>query len=307
MVFSTDFMYMGLVAPRSSADLLEGLFGETTDQPTTNNSVSPILGNRILTHFDDIDSLTQGLQAGSLVVLAGSTGMGKTSLALNLASNTSRLSQISVLYCTYDSSPNELILRVLASLSGLESNRIRGARLDQNEWQKLGKACLEVGPAPLSFLDHPVDSLQEIRRWCSELDSKECCNQRIVILDHLQQMPELTPGQNIGLASLLQQLRQLASELNVCLILLSQTLPNSELRDGHRPLLNDLPDVGAMQAYSNVIAFLHREEFWKAESAGLGIAELIFYKNQDNPVASLPLRFQPQLSCFSTFSSEQLV
>ena len=176
MVCSTDLKYVDLGSLRSSADLLEGLFGETKDHATTNDFVSPILGNRILTHFDDIDSLTQGLQAGSLVVLAGSTGMGKTSLALNLASNTSRLSKISVLYCTYDSSPNELLLRLLASLSGIESNRIRGSRLDQKEWQELGQACLEVGPAPLWFLDHPVDSLQEIRRWCSELDSKECCN-----------------------------------------------------------------------------------------------------------------------------------
>jgi replicative DNA helicase len=282
---------------QSSADLLAALF-DGIEQRTAGGEPTPLRSNRILTYLADVDAMTQGLQRGSLVVLAGSTGMGKTTLALNLARNISLHSQIPVLYGAYDSPPEELLLRLLASMCDVESGRIGAARLSQWEWPKLGEAMAKLSAAPLFWMERPA-GLQAIRQRCHELQGQTSGGPGVVILDQLQLMPELQPGQANDLAPLLQELRHLAAELNVCLILLTQTPPTPELRDGHLPCLNDLPDVVAMQAYAHVIALLNRQEFWDPETTTRGEAELILCKNAVNPVGMVRLWFEPQFSRFS--------
>jgi len=110
--------------------------------------------------------------------------------------------------------------------------------------------------------------LQAIRYRCHEIQVQHTSAAGVVILDQLQLMPEFLPGQANDLTPLLQELRNLADELNVWLILPTQTPPTPELRDNHLPLLNDLPDVMAMQAYAHVITLLHRQEFWNPDTTG---------------------------------------
>jgi len=299
MVSSPDPEGVDQAEPQSSADLVAGLLDGIEQCAAGGDHPCPPMGNRIPTHLGDIDALTQGLQRGSLVVFAGSTGMGKTALALNLARNISLHGQIPVLYGAYDSAPESLMLRLLASMCGVESGRIGAARLSQSEWPELGEAIAAIGAAPLFFMEPAANTATAIRQRCEELKGQACGAPGVVILDQLQRLPELRPGQTSGLAPLLQELRQLAAELKVCLILLTQTPPGPELRDDHRPLLNDLPDVEAMQAYAHVIALLHREEFWDPETPMRGEAELVFCKNADNPVGTLRFAFEPQFSRFS--------
>jgi len=284
---------------QSSAGLLSALFDDIEQRAVAGEPPTPLHSNRILTYLADVDALTQGLQRGSVVVLAGCTGMGKTTLALNLARNISLYSQVPVLYGAYDSPPEALLLRLLASMCDVESGRLSAVRLSQGEWPRLGEAMAQLSAAPLFWIGGPAAGLQAIRQRCLELQAQTCGAPGVLILDQLHLMPELQPSQTSGLAPLLQELRHLAAELNVCLILLTQTPPAPELRDDHRPLLNDLPDVEAMQAYAHVIALLHREEFWDPETTTRGEAELIFCKNVDNPVGMVRLWFEPQFSRFS--------
>ena len=284
---------------KSSGELAAELFDQL-EQRSHSSSADPHLPERrIATHFCDIDAVTQGLKRGSLVVLAGSTAMGKTALALNLARTISLQSQTPVLYGAYDSSPQDLMPRLLASLCGVESGRIQAPRLMQSEWPQLGEAMATIGAAPLFFFDQATCSLEAIRQRCYELQAKDCGAPGVLILDHLQLLPPLVPGDDQDLAPLLQALRQLAIELDLCLILLCQIPPHAELRDSQRPLLNDVPCMAAMQTYAHVIALLHREEYWNPDSAACGQAELIFCKNSDNPVGTVRLAFEPQFSRFS--------
>lgn len=286
---------VGQTELQSSADLLVPLFDGIEQQTATGEQPTTLHRNRILTYLADIDALTQGLQRGSMVVLAGCTGMGKTTLALNLARNISLHSQVPVLYVAYDSPPEALVLRVLSSLCDVESGRIGAGRLSQAEWPQLGDAMAKLSAAPLFWIERPV-GLKAIRQRCHELKAQYSAGPGVVILDQLQLMPEVQPGQANDLAPLLQELRKLSVELNVCLILLTQTPPTPELRDDHLPLVNDLPDVLAMQAYAHVIALLNRQEFWDPESTTRGEAELILFKNADNPVGLVRLWFEPQFS-----------
>ena len=149
----------------SSAQLLTTLLDRMEHRSASAGQTSPLHRQRILTYLADLDALTQGLQRGSLVVLAGCTGMGKTSFVMNLARNISLHSQVPVLYAAYDSPPDALILRMLASLCDVESARIGAGRLSQDEWTQLGDALAKLSAAPLFWIQRPI-GLQAIRQRC---------------------------------------------------------------------------------------------------------------------------------------------
>ena len=289
---------------RSSAELAIQLFDSIEQRAQASSYLPTPQDRRILTHFSDIDAVTQGLQRGSLVVLAGSTGMGKTTLALNLARNISLRSLTPVLYGAYDSPPEELIPRLLASICEVESGRLCASRLTESEWPKLGEAIKSIGEAPLFFMDSSSGSLHAIRQRYSELQALDCGPPGVLILDYLQLLPQLQPAYEQELTPFLQELRQVEAELDLCLILLCQIPPHGELREDHRPLLNDLPCVAAIQTYAHVIAFLHRDDFWNPDSAVRGQAELIICKSSNNPVGTVKLGFEPQYSRFSQMQNK---
>ena len=283
---------------KSSSVLAAELFDSIEQKSQASGALPDLSYRRIPTHFPKIDAITQGLHRGSLVVLAGSTGMGKTTLALNIARNISLQSQMTVLYGAYDSPAQELMPRLLASMCGVESGRILGPRLTESEWRQLREAIAAITSASLFFMDRSGSSHEAIRKCCAKLKDQGFGAPGVLILDYLQLLPQLHLGPDKDLTPLLQELRQLAVELDLCLILLCQIPPQAELRDDHRPLLNDLPCVAAMQTYAHVIALLHRDEYWNADSAVTGQAELIFLKNADNPVGTVRLCLEPQFSRF---------
>ena len=191
----------------------------------------------ISTGFADLDAMTQGLRRGSLVVLAGSTGMGKTALALNLARNVSQWGGVAVHICSLDSSPIALLQRLLSSLCEVDAARIAGSRLTPEEWPRLGEAMAELSAAPLFFSGQQIGSVAAIRARCQELAAQSPQPLGLVVVDSLQ----LLGGDP---ASQLKELRLLAAELEACVLLTCQSLPSVELRPGGFPLLHDLPALG---------------------------------------------------------------
>jgi replicative DNA helicase len=245
----------------------------------------------ISTGFADLDAMTQGLRRGSLVVLAGSTGMGKTALALNLARNISLQGEVAVHICALDSPPKALLQRMLASLCSIESGRIATSRLTSEQWPRLGEAMAQLSAAPLFFSGQSISSVPAIRSRCQELAIQSKQPLGLVMIDSLQ----LLAGDP---AAQLKELRLLAAELEACVLLTCQSLPSVELRPGGAPLLHDLPALEAMQTYAHVIVMLHREEFWNPDTSTRGQAQLVLLKNSDNPVGTLRFRFEPMFSRF---------
>jgi replicative DNA helicase len=243
------------------------------------------------TGFADLDAMTLGLRRGSLVVLAGSTGMGKTALALNLARNICLRGDVAVHVFALDSCPTVLLQRMLTSLCLVERGRIDSSRLTQEEWSRLGQAMAQLSAAPLFFSGQSISSVAAIRSRCQELAIQSTQPLGLVVIDSLQ----LLAGDP---AELLKELRLLAAELEACVLLTCQSLPSVELRPGGVPLLHDLPALAAMQTYPHVIGMLHREEFWNPDTTTRGQAQLVLVKNSDNPVGTLKLRFEPMFSQF---------
>lgn len=156
-----------------------------------------------------------------------------------------------------------------------------------------------MSAAPLTFLDLTDCDIHRIRQRWIDLPIQECGDPEVFVLDHLQLMSEVQSDHRGDAAPVMRELRHLAAELNVCLILLCQTPPQAELRADHRPRLNDLTAVEAMQAYAHGIAVLHREEYWDPNTPQRGEAELIVFKNSDNPVGTVRLGFELQFSRFT--------
>ena len=243
------------------------------------------------TGFAGLDAMTQGLRRGSLVVLAGSTGMGKTALALNLARNISLRGEVAVHICALDSSPTALLQSMLASLCSVERGRIASSRLTAEEWPRLGEAMAQLSAAPLFFSGAEISTAATIRARCQELAAQSSEPLGLVVIDSLQ----LLGGEP---AEQLKALRLLAAELQACVLLTCQSWPSVELRPGGVPLLHDLPALEAMQTYPHVIGMLHREEFWNVGTRKRGQAELMLVKNSDNPLGTLRFGFEPMFSRF---------
>lgn len=252
----------------------------------------------ISTGFADLDAMTQGLRRGSLVVLAGSTGMGKTALALNLARSISLQGEMMVHICSLDSSPTALLQRMLASLCSVEAGRIASSRLTAEEWPRLGEAMAQLSAAPLFFSDQAINTVASIRAHCQVLAAQRSEPLGLVVIDALQ----LLCGDP---AEQLKELRLLAAELGACVLLTCQSRPSVELRPGGVPLLHDLPALEAMQTYPHVIAMLHREEFWDPDTSRRGEAQLLLVKNSDNPLGTLRFGFEPGFSRFSEHISAE--
>jgi len=278
---------------RSARELLAEAF-EEMERASQQPAVVP--DGHLSTGFADLDAMTQGLRCGSLVVLAGSTGMGKTALALNLARNISLQGEVAVHICSLDSSPTALLQRMLASLCSVEGGRIAGSRLTAEEWPRLGEAMAQLSAAPLFFTDQSINTVASIRAHCQELAAQRSQPLGLLVIDSLQLLVG-EPGEQ------LKELRLLAAELEACVLLTCQSLPSVELRPGGVPLLHDLPALDAMQAYPHVIGMLHREEYWNAGTTKRGEAQLMLVKNSDNPLGTLRLRFEPGFSRFLEIDS----
>ena len=288
MVRGTFHLLSSSPAVNSARQLVESMFADIQDAA---EGVGAFFATRLRTGFWVLDVMTQGLRQGSLVVLAGSTGMGKTSLALNIARNICLQGDVAVHICALDSSPTALLQRMLASMCTIEGCRIGSGRLTTEEWPQLGEAMAKLSAAPLSFSGHLVSTVAAIRSRCQELATQSEKPLGLLVIDSLQ----LLAGDP---ADQLKDLRLLAAELETCVLLTCQSLPSVELRPGGVPLLHDLPALAAMQTYPHVIGMLHRGEFWNPDVIHRGEAKLMLVKNSDNPVGSITFEFEPMFSRF---------
>jgi len=247
--------------------------------------------NAILTHIQDFDAITQGLQRGTLMILGGSTGMGKSAFSLGLAHRISTQDSIPVLYGTFASRPIDSYYKLLAFLSGIDLQQLRAHRMWEHEWHLFGETSRVLSDSPIFFFGKDCSSLKEIGCYCEAVKQQTSIPPGVLFLDYLQLLTFLPSWHDRDIENLLRSLKIFAVQHDLCIVLLCQSAPNSELRNTRKPYLNDLPAVVAMQAFADIIALMHRDEFWHNElSTETREPELIFYKNMDNPLGFISLR-----------------
>jgi replicative DNA helicase len=247
----------------------------------------------ISTGFAKFDELTGGLHGGDLCIVAARPSMGKTALALNIAQHVALKLKQTVAIFSLEMSRESLLTRMLCSAARVDSQRFRAGYLTQEERRKLNHALHELVEAPLYIDDTPGIHMMDIHAKLRRLQAERRLG--LVIVDYLQLMGARGrfENRNQEVSALSRGMKQLAKEMNVPLMVLSQLSRAVETRQGdHRPQLSDLRESGSIEQDADVVGFIFREEVYHREREDLrGLAELIVAKQRNGPIGTVNLVF----------------
>ncbi|MES1259247.1 MAG: replicative DNA helicase, partial [Gemmatimonadota bacterium] len=263
--------------------------------------------------FVDLDEMTSGFQPSELVIVAARPSMGKTAFCLNIATNAAEKGN-GVAIFSLEMSKDALVQRMLCAEAMVDSQAVRRGSLRDTDYTKLARAAGLLQNCPVWIDDTPALTLLEMRSKARRLRADN--DLRLVIVDYLQLMrsPEFSDNRVQEISDISRSLKQLARELEVPVIALSQLSRASEQRGGERtPVLSDLRDSGAIEQDADIVIFIHRPEMYKdlrdkAEEKGEsldGKADIMVAKHRNGPTGSLELKFHKQYTRFDSFSDRE--
>jgi replicative DNA helicase len=249
------------------------------------------------TGFRDLDELTSGLQPGNLVIIAARPGIGKSSLAINIAHNVA-VSGESVAVFSLEMSRHEVGMRMLCSAAKVPWDRIRAKRVGPDDWVRVVQAAETLHDAPLAIVDSGNVNIVDVRAKARRMRSSKQ-GLALIIVDYLQLMTSAAvrrpDNRQQEVAEISRSLKLLAKELSIPVLALSQLNRNPETRADKRPQLSDLRESGSLEQDSDVVAFIHRDD---ADPEKKREAELIVAKHRNGPTGSIKLNFEPSLTQF---------
>jgi replicative DNA helicase len=249
------------------------------------------------TGFRDIDDLTSGLQPGNLVVVAARPGVGKSSLAMNMARNVA-VAGHAVAVFSLEMSRYEIGMRLLCAEARVPWDRIRNKRVGPEDWTNVVQAAEVLHDAPLHIVDAGNVNIVDIRAKARRMRSGRQ-GLDMIIVDYLQLMTSPNArrpdSRQQEVAEISRNLKLLAKELRIPVVALSQLNRNPEARADKRPQLSDLRESGAIEQDSDVVMFIHRDDNDPEKKRD---AELIVAKHRNGPTGSLRLNFEPSLTQF---------
>jgi replicative DNA helicase len=250
------------------------------------------------TGFVDLDAKTHGLGRGALVIVAGRPGMGKTTLALNIAQHVAIRQRKTVGVFSLEMGQQELALRILASESEVRFSKIRAGHYSQAEAVKILETMKTIGRSPLFIDDSASPSVLEVGSKARRLKAER--QLELLVIDYLQLMQAggRFENRNLEIAAITRAFKQLAKELDIPVVLLSQLSRMPERRGAdHRPQLADLRESGAIEQDADLVLFVYREAVYDPEADPRG-AELMVSKNRNGETGSVDLVFFGETSRF---------
>ncbi len=258
----------------------------------------------IATGFYELDYKTAGLQPSDLILIAARPSMGKTAFVLNLAEHIAVKNRIPTAIFSLEMSKVQLVNRILAMHSHVESQRIRTGTLEDNEWQELVTSARVIGDSTLFIDDTPGISIAELRSKCRKLKLEK--NLQLVIIDYLQLMSggKKSESRQQEISEISRSLKALAREINCPVIALSQLSRAVESRDDKRPMLSDLRESGAIEQDADVVMFIYRDEYYHKDSDQQGITEIIIGKQRNGPTGTVKLGWVSELTKFVNLQRE---
>ncbi len=270
------------------------------------------------TGFTDLDRLTSGWQKNDLIILAARPGMGKTAFVVSAMRNAAVDFKKPVAIFSLEMSSIQLVNRLLSAEAELDSEKIKKGNLEEYEWAQLHHKISKLTNAPIFIDDTPALSIRELRTKCRRLKAKN--DIQMIIIDYLQLMSG--EGNSKGamgnreqeIASISRALKNLAKELQVPVIALSQLSRSVETRGGDkRPQLSDLRESGAIEQDADMVIFLYRPEYYKIEQDEMGnplkgVGEVIIAKHRNGSLDTVQLKFIGKYTKFAdldrSFSGE---
>jgi replicative DNA helicase len=254
--------------------------------------------------FVDLDEITAGWQDSDLIIVAARPGMGKTTLALNMASHVTVHEGFSAAVFSLEMSSQQLAMRLLCSEGRVDQKRVRQGTMDDQAWTRLVEAAGDLKEADLFLDDTPALSIMEFRSKCRRLKAEQDID--IVFIDYLQLMTASGDHdlREQEISEISRSLKGIAKELSIPVISLAQLNRGVEKRQDKRPRLRDLRESGAIEQDADVICFIYRDEVYNEETEDKGIAEVIVRKHRNGPIGDVRLRFFPHHTRFENLAEE---
>ncbi len=234
----------------------------------------------LTTGFPSIDKKFMGMRAGQLIVIAARPGMGKTSLALNIAINACKGSDLPVVFYSYEMVSSELSSRILSSESNIDARKLRMKEFTDMDIRNMADAVGSLSKLPIFINDSGATTLLDIRSQCRKIKKDQGLG--IIVIDYLQLMKPHVQKQSREqeIAEISRGLKELGKELACPIIALSQLNRSSTSRTDRRPALQDLRESGAIEQDADIVTLIHREEALDPNTPDKGIAEIIVAKNR---------------------------
>ena len=253
----------------------------------------------IPTGFIDLDYKTSGMQPSDLILIAARPSMGKTAFVLNIAQHMAFKNDVTAAIFSLEMSKEQLVNRLFSLESKVDSQSIRTGNLSDDDWAKLIESAGIIGKSNLIIDDTPGISVSELRSKCRKYKLEH--NLGIIIIDYLQLMTgsKRSDSRQQEISDISRSLKEVARELSVPVIALSQLSRAVEQRPDHRPMLSDLRESGAMEQDADVIMFIYRDDYYNKDSEKKNIAEIIIAKQRNGPIGTVELVWLPNYTKFA--------
>lgn len=250
------------------------------------------------TGFQDLDQLTGGFQKSDLIIMAARPGVGKTSMSLGLAYHAA-LHGKTVAIFNLEMPAEQLVQRLLAMETGIDSHRLRLGHINDDEWERISHAFGKLSELQVFIDDTPGIGIMELRSKARRLQAERGLD--FVQVDYLQLMQGTRRGDNRvqEVSEISRGLKGLARELNVPVLAMAQLSRGVESRANHVPMLSDLRESGSIEQDADMVMFIYREEMYDPETEKKGIAELHIAKHRNGPVGVVNLRFFEKTTRFA--------
>jgi replicative DNA helicase len=278
--------------------VLEDLLGPTMDEIDAIQSRGGLsLG--VPTGFTDLDTLTNGFHPGQMIIIAARPGVGKSTLALDVARNASVKHGLTSVIFSLEMSKTEITMRLLSAEAGIKLSQMRSGKMQDQDWQKIVKRMSEISDAPLFIDDSPNMTMMEIRAKARRLKQKN--DLKLIVLDYLQLMSsgKKVESRQQEVSEFSRQMKLLAKELEVPVIAISQLNRGPEQRTDKRPMLSDLRESGSLEQDADMVILVHRPDVFESDDPRAGEADLIVAKHRNGQTMTVAVAHQLHYSRFT--------
>lgn len=257
----------------------------------------------LATGFKDLDYKTAGFQNSDLILIAARPSMGKTAFVLNIAQHMAVHEHVPVMLFSLEMSKEQLVNRLFAMEARVDAQLLRNGRLTDSDWESLMDSANLIADSNLIIDDTPGISVAELRSKCRKYKLEHQIG--IIMIDYLQLMQgsKRVESRQQEISEISRSLKEIARELQVPVVALSQLSRAVEQRPDHRPMLSDLRESGAIEQDADVVMFLYREDYYNHDTEKKDVAEVIIAKQRNGPIGTVELAWIPKFTRFASLEN----
>ncbi len=252
------------------------------------------------TGLTDLDNVIMGLNKSDLILLASRPGMGKTSIALNIALSVAKAQDVKVAIFSLEMSKEQIATRLLSGEAFVDSKKLLTGRISPEDWRKIVAAATVISKTGILIDDNSMLTVSDMNAQCRRVE-----NLGLVVIDYLQLMSSAGSGDSFesrqqAVSEISRMLKIMAKELNVPVICLSQLSRANVQRSDKRPVLSDLRESGSLEQDADIVLGLYREDYFQKESENRNKAECIVLKNRHGELGTIELQWLPEYTTYAS-------